>query len=1010
MSLCKGSIGNILSLIFVGSFLSTGYGNEPTSSFNTPEDSLKAPPVQIEPRLSATRDLLVQGESLYMEGHIERALEMLKIAAQSFEELKSAADLALALSDIGVVYYQERSVDSSLYYLRKAQTVQEKNNLINGLIGTYFSLFSVLAAKDNENERWEYLNRVRSLLTNEQLAESLFSLYHPLMLHGYCEMYSNEGKYDSALIYCDSATFLMQPMKDNPNVVYPMSFLGLVWNAKGDHTKALAYYSKVYEIGTKSEDSNFPIFREAVAALSNIASTYTKMKMYEQSINFLQKAIREQLKHREFEDDLAYSYNSLGLIYSKIGKRDSALSYYEKARTIFETLELKSAQVLVLCNIAMVQMTANNQELAVSFLDQAKKLCSQGCAAGVIATVWNNLGLCCQLKGNSDSALICYQEGLALLGPMPVPSDEVPFPNPDFKKLIFPADAQVLLNHKANLLFSLYQGRPSDQRFLVASYEAYKTSINITESLYVDIESEKAKQTFLAERVDEYREIIPLLLDMDKVYQPSTFKAEAFEYAEKTKARSLLDLLSQMDLALEDVKSDSLKNRLYKLRIQLNKAENMMYREETYGKKDKLIDAWTYFQNEYSLTLDQLRKCAPIFGELMLPDIASVEFVQRKVLDQNEVILEYVLGRNKSYLFVIGKSMFDIVSIENGDVVAEKVHRLLRLCTDRNELESHYESFVNLSYDLYKAIIMPAKGVIHGRDLIIIPDGVLNYFPFEMLVSNRPTRDSGEAPHYLIFDNTISYCQSASVLAKINEKRLLSSPGKTGFVGFADPDLGKLLFPDTLKLWLSSLDFQVGASHPILNPLPLTRTEVEEIANLFPDEGNRLYFGKSASEDSLKSNSVAKRSRYLHIATHGFYNEGNPLFSGLVLSQSGKSKENGYLDVQDVLELRNAGLKPDIVVLSACETALGEYVNGEGLIGLTRAFSYMGAPSVVASLWKVSNRTTVDLMVDFYRGLQKGKSKANALREAKLKMLKSERFAYRSPYYWAAFVLIGSPK
>jgi CHAT domain-containing protein len=185
--------------------------------------------------------------------------------------------------------------------------------------------------------------------------------------------------------------------------------------------------------------------------------------------------------------------------------------------------------------------------------------------------------------------------------------------------------------------------------------------------------------------------------------------------------------------------------------------------------------------------------------------------------------------------------------------------------------------------------------------------------------------------------------------------------------------------------------------------LPYTRAEVDAISALYPKGQRQVYLGAQAREEVVKAERL-DQYRYLHFATHGLINEQIPSRSGIVLSLIGDSKEDGILQMREIMHLK---LNADLVTLSACSTALGKLVDGEGMIGLTRAFIYAGADSVVVSLWNVNDSATAELMRDFYQNLKRGLPKDDALRQAKLKLLNSSQPAWRHPYFWAPFVLEG---
>jgi CHAT domain-containing protein len=292
---------------------------------------------------------------------------------------------------------------------------------------------------------------------------------------------------------------------------------------------------------------------------------------------------------------------------------------------------------------------------------------------------------------------------------------------------------------------------------------------------------------------------------------------------------------------------------------------------------------------------------------------------------------------------------------------------------------------------------------------------------------------------YMLRDYAISYVPSAGVLASLQTRPEATPQARKTFLAFADPVYGDESRTEG-SLVRSELRGAFGDEQSWkLARLVESRREVQQIASLYPKDKVSLLLGDQASEENVKTDGRFKEYRYIHFATHGLLNENNPPYSGLILSltdsaatkapasqtrgvsrstsDSGGSSEttsarsaspqseDGLLQVYEVFNLK---LNADLVVLSACETGLGKEVKGEGLIGLTHAFFYAGTPSVMVSLWKVQDRSTADLMANFYQQLERASGKAEALRQAKLKLIQDKRYAH--PYYWAPFVLIGDPR
>ena len=291
-----------------------------------------------------------------------------------------------------------------------------------------------------------------------------------------------------------------------------------------------------------------------------------------------------------------------------------------------------------------------------------------------------------------------------------------------------------------------------------------------------------------------------------------------------------------------------------------------------------------------------------------------------------------------------------------------------------------------------------AERIEPEQRLIVVPDGLLNYLPFEALMQNG---------RYLIEDHEISYVGSANLLVQPQYSDVQAEDSsKMDLLAFGDPVFGaearrpvkkKHRTPsiDVLRRSLTARGFQ-------LPPIPRTRDEVESIAGFFPADRTRLYLGKDSTKGALQHESL-RRYRRLHFATHSFVDEKSPKRSAVLLTAD--SEDDGLLDVKEISEL---DLDCDLVVLSACQTGRGQLLTGEGIIGLARAFLYAGARSVAVSLWSVSDISTSHLMKNFYQHLADNVRTTEALRQAKLQMLQSGNET-RHPYYWAPFISVGKP-
>jgi CHAT domain-containing protein len=534
--------------------------------------------------------------------------------------------------------------------------------------------------------------------------------------------------------------------------------------------------------------------------------------------------------------------------------------------------------------------------------------------------------------------------------------------------------------------------------------------------------------------------------------QALEYAAEAFKVTEQARARSLLDLLAETNSQItEGVPAELLKRKQANLDAQQDIAEQLvglsLAADPKKKKPSELEGELDKLQTEFDEIENQIRTASPKYAALTAGQPLALAEVQQKVLDSSTALLEYSLGAEQSYLWVVtqantvlyklppraaidklatdfraqlipSKLQRRIVGID----VAADAQRGLGLATGPTPEEA--AAMIAASNALYKAAVEPAASVIGDKRLLIVADGALNYVPFEALVTSATAADFASAP-YLIKTNDIIYAPSASVIGAIRQQS--AKPSGRAVLIVADPVFNSSddrsrgaatagTGSDTRGLGLASAVSDVtgqdaGATAPAnMQGLPLarligTRTEADQISKLTKTSGGQadVWLDLNASEENIEAREINKY-RVIHIATHGLLDADRPQFTGVVLSLIGNKSADGFLRTDEVFNLR---LGAPLVMLSACETGLGKEKRGEGVMGLTRAFMYAGAPTVGVSLWSVADKSTAELMTEFYKRLlaSDSASPSASLRAAQLAMIDGKK--YSAPFYWAPFVLVG---
>jgi len=509
------------------------------------------------------------------------------------------------------------------------------------------------------------------------------------------------------------------------------------------------------------------------------------------------------------------------------------------------------------------------------------------------------------------------------------------------------------------------------------AFKHYAEAITIIEEMRGEISDPGEKTLFMENKFQVYEWMIQLLHSLKR-------DEEAFNYLERAKARTMLDMLGDKNFASKNAEMEDLLARERAVRDQLQEltsasgqasfqeSEDGDDREEDRAESDdKEAPDSALLQGEQKKLLDRIAQLNPDLASLLKVTPLTAKEVQT-LLDEDTLLLAFYLATEWAGVFVVTKGETLGLRLDiSRKQLAEKVKEF------RKETEEGVtvKVFMSKDYekplaDLYEILIKPLeKELVGKRHVVVVPHGMLHYLPFQAL------RD--QEGRYLIESYTVSYLPSASVLKYAREKNRGNHA-----------DL-----------------FAVANPVTDLSPLPAAEVEAREVSALF--DRKQVLLGPRATKTRFKSE--GPRYDLLLFSTHGEMIESEPLKSNLRFTPT--QQDDGKLTVSEIFDME---VKANLVTLSACETGLargtkGDFPQGDDLVGLSRAFIHAGAPSVVASLWKVSDDSTVEMMRSFYSNL-KTMPKAEALRQAQLGLAKSNAMAFSHPYFWAPFILVGDWK
>lgn len=808
--------------------------------------------------------------------------------------------------------------------------------------------------------------------------------------------YQYIGNFPVALSQYEAALRIAQEIGEPSTIGRTIGLIADYHAELANYSQAVSHYLEAARFAEKASDSN-----SQASQFGSIALVYAKLGDYQRALEYIDKGLKLlQPKHAALQGNLL---ETRGIIYQQLAKHADALADFNAALDFAKTISSRRAQATRLALIGRAQAAQGNSRAAAQALNQAQEVLALITAPkqaegkvtptelkaslnveGLILIGLGDLHL--QLKAY-DAAQQYYQKALTI-------GKES-------------SAAEIEWQSQAGLAaVCAATARPA------AALAHYQQAIESIEMVRRVLKIDEEKAGFFQDKVEVYKRLLHLLVSQSK--SGSDNRAEIFHYMERYRARAFLDLVTGAGTLDQGVAPELIgRQRAVQARVsyiqtemisELRKPQPSQPRVESLSKLLNQTD-----EERQNLQREIMRR-HPQYGQLQYPQPVRLIELQQQ-LDDKTVVLEYSLSESGAFLCAVSRNDCRIAAIAPATQINERVQRLREAITKPQR--AALANYLVAARGLYEDLILPAGEILTGKQaLIIVPDGILHYLPYEVLLKDggklSPQGGSAQWP-YLIRDYAVSYAPSASVLVRLLAEHKQSEAQKS-FLGYGDPSYPESATTAIAVVTRSALE----DGKPLqLARLDKSREEITAIARLFPPQQATLFLQRDASEENVKVKHRLADYKIIHFAVHGLLNEARSQFSALVFSLPERpapaaEKEAGYPEdgLLQVHEIFNLKLNADLVVLSACETGLGKEVKGEGIVGMTRAFIYAGSTSVVTSLWKVSDVSTSQLMVDFYRNLTTGGvNKAEALRQAKLAMI--EKSAFHHPYYWAPFVLAG---
>jgi len=770
---------------------------------------------------------------------------------------------------------------------------------------------------------------------------------------------------------------------DSLEVAGSLNNLGAVAHARGNFQAAHNYYSRALAI----QERLAPNSLDVAGSLGNLGMVARARGDLQAAHDYLSRdlAIRERLAPNSL--GVAESLNGLGNVAANRGDLQAAGDYYSRALAIQERLAPDSLDVAgSLGNLGNVAYARGDLQAAHDYHSRdlviRERLASNSLD---VAICLGDLGNIAYARGNLQAAHGYYSRALTI------------------EQRLAPDSLAVAatLNDLGDLAL--------DERRFPNALSLFTQAVKIVEDHRRQIPSTEARALLVARYIRPYAGLLRTHLALGD-------RPAAFATIERARARSLVELLAERQLDFRSDASTNLLNQQKELDQKRSAAYSALAKldEKKDGAQIKELQAelarYAVQQRELEA---QIRRASPKFASLLYPTPLDLKGAQA-ALDEGTLLLAYYVDEKETHLFAVTKTSLKVITLPVGKVGLNKQVEKFRNAVATNRIGT-----TNDGQKLYDILIRPAQEWVNqAQRILICSDRPLHVLPFAALVSQTEPN-----LRYFIEDKPLHMIVSMTIYAEMR---------KQAAAGNAKHEMRLLAFGDAIytkeqaaverqnlrqaaqerkeegkEKVGSDLEFAYLQRRGLkLPPLPETRKEVEGIAKLYGNSAT-TKLGQEATKTTAKQESQGYN--ILHFAVHAWADEQMGLSSGLALSQPEalgwkiEESDNGLWQAWEIFE--QPRLNADLVVLSACQTGMGQEVQGEGIIGLTRAFQHAGAKSLVVSLWEVSDASTAELMIAFHREFRRGASKDVALRKAMEVVRRNPK--WRHPFYWSPFILVG---
>lgn len=979
-------------------------------------------------------------------GQYQKTLKYYQQALDIHREIGNQRGKGSVLANLGVVYQNLGQYQTALDYYQQALEIKremgdrrEEGSILSNLGVVYRNLGQYQTALDY----YQQALKIRRQLGDKRGESSILS--------NIGVVYRNLGQYQTTLDYYQQALEIRRQIDDRRKIGNNLSNIGVVYLNLGQYQKALDYYQKALEIQREIGDK-----RGIGNNLSNIGVVYLNLGQYQKALEYYQKALKIRQKIGDKRGESADLIN-FGVVYDNLGQYQKALEYYQKALAIDRKIGDKRGEAADMINIGVVYRNLGQYQKALEYYQQALAIDREIGNKRGEGTDIINIGAIYDNLGQYQKALGYYQKALDIQHEI---DDKrgmsksfnnigVLYENlGDYQKAKQAFQYSLLIKEKigADNIWTSQRGlafaEAKLEQFDVA-IQYYEQALDNIEKLRAELVNKEHKFSFMRDKLYVYDELVALLQFLHPQHPDKHYDRKALEIFERKQGRVFLEEMGQsgarlfVGLPLEVTQQEHLlAQNLVKTQADLVEERSKLFEQQNRSLLKILEQRQQTIIAQQQTLQAQIKQDYPDYYALKYPKPATLQELQTQVLDTHELMLVYEVMKNSTTLWVIGQKTFQMFQLPIGEMILEeKIAQLLQIIgigeqkwnasliidnntrgaiRKRKKDERQQHLFAQTSYALYTQLFPEeVRSLLKvPRMIYVVPTGPLYALPFEMLVTQSPCHSKDT--HYLIIDVPIAYLSSASLLKILREaQQRRQQTAIYPLLAFANPVYDEPAIVENSNanpIWALRSQAYRTLRGQYFAPLPETAEEAKAIATLLdaPLESHPLQLGEAASRSTvLKLNEMKRLDDYQYVlfATHGILpgEVDHITQAALVLSHP---DTQGYLTMADVFALQ---LNAKLVSLSACNTAGGNKVRGEGVRGLTRAFMYAGTPTIAVTLWAVESHSAKELSVGFFQHLHRESKTAQALRQIKLKMINGKvgESYYKYPYYWAPFVIYG---